>query len=254
MTERILVTGTGSGLGSTLLEMLGTASLTREIDPRKHWNDVPYDTIVHCAIDLTNDQTSLLPSDLVYRNVALIQDVLRIPHRKFIHISSVDVYPKSSGLKLENDDLGAIPEDSSHRAVKLACEAALTASNTPHLILRPTALLGQTARPNSLIRMTRDPRCQLTLSPASTFNYVLHRQVGDFILTALRKGLCGIFNLAASKNLRLDEIAGIVGASPDYGNFLYCVGEIDNAKANAVCPSFAMDSAQVVNAFMREFV
>jgi nucleoside-diphosphate-sugar epimerase len=253
MIERILVTGTDSGLGSTLLEALGSDSLTRGVDPSERWDDAPYEAIIHCAIDLTDDQTSLSPIDPVSRNVALLQNVLRIPHRMFIHISSVDVYPKSDGPKREDAALGTIPKDKSYRAVKLSCEAALTASDRPHLILRPTALLGLTARPNSLIRMIRDPGCQLTLNPASAFNYVLHRQVGDFILTALRDGLSGVYNLAANGNLRLDEVAEIVGANPGYGDFLYRVGEIDNAKAKAVYPCFAMDSAQIVTAFMKEF-
>ena len=253
MTKRVLVTGTDSGLGSTLLETLGSESLTRGIDPSERWDDAPYDAIIHCAIDLTDDRSNPSPFDPASRNVALLQNVLRIPHRMFIHISSVDVYPESDSPKREDTALGTIPKDNSYRAVKLACEAALTASDRPHLILRPTALLGPTARPNSLIRMIRDPGCQLTLNPASTFNYVLHRQVGDFIQTALRDGLSGVYNLAASGNLRLDEVAEIVGAIPGYGGFMYCVGEIDNAKAKALLPSFAMNSAQVVTAFMKEF-
>jgi hypothetical protein len=254
MTEQILVTGTVSSLGSTLLEILGTVSLIREIDPREHWDDAPFYTIVHCAIDLTNDQTSSILSDSVYRNAALIQNALRIKHRKFIHISSVDVYPETSGLKLGNDTLAAILEDSYYRVVKLTCEAALAANDRPHPISRPTALLSQPARPNSLIKSTHDPGSQLTLNTASIFNFVLHRQVGDFILTALRNWLSGVYNLAASKNLRLDEIARIVRANPEYGKFLYRVCEINNAKAKTVYPNFTMDGAPVTATFMKEFV
>jgi nucleoside-diphosphate-sugar epimerase len=253
MIERILVTGTDSGLGFTLLETLGSESLTRGIDSSERWDDAPYDAIIHCAIDLSDDRSNPSLIDPASRNVALLQNVLRIPHRMFIHISSVDVYPESDNPKRDDTALGTIPKDNSYRAVKLACEAALTASDRPHLVLRPTALLGLTARPNSLIRMIHDPGCQFTLNPASTFNYVLHSQVGDFIQTALRDGLSGVYNLAASGNLRLDEVAEIVGANPSYGDFLYRVGEIDNAKAKALHPSFAMNSAQVITAFMKEF-
>ena len=51
MADRILVTGTGSGLGQALLEQLGTSELTRADDPAALKESTPYDAIVHCAFD-----------------------------------------------------------------------------------------------------------------------------------------------------------------------------------------------------------
>lgn len=248
MANRILVSGTKSGLGASLLNWLGTDSLTRTDNPADLWGRPAYDAIVHCAIDLTRDN-----SNAITKNVALLHDVMRIPHRLFVQISSVDVYSNTKGKRREIDELGAIPEDASYRAVKLACELALRNTNKPNLVLRPTALLGKTARPNSLIKMMHNPNCRLTLSPKSIFNYVRHRQISEFIKVAIRNGHVGIYNVASTGNLRLDEIAAIVGARPEYGHYKYEVGDVDNTKAKAIFPDLSMTSAQTIAAFTKEF-
>lgn len=248
MANRILVSGTKSGLGASLLNWLGTDSLTRTDNPADLWGRPAYDAIVHCAIDLTKDN-----SNPITKNVALLHDVMRIPHRLFVQISSVDIYPNTKGKRREIDELGAIPEDASYRAVKLACELALRNTNKPNLVLRPTALLGKTARPNSLIKMMHNPNCRLTLSPKSIFNYVRHRQISEFIKVAIRNGHVGIYNVASTGNLRLDEIAAIVGARPEYGHYKYEVGDVDNTKAKAIFPDLSMTSAQTIAAFTKEF-
>tara|TARA_Y100001934_G_scaffold282880_1_gene399011 strand:- start:13005 stop:13754 length:750 start_codon:yes stop_codon:yes gene_type:complete len=248
MANRILVSGTQSGLGASLLNWLGTDSLTRTDNPADLWARPTYDAIVHCAIDLTGDN-----SKLITKNVALLNDVMRIPHRLFVQISSVDVYPNTEGKRRESDELSAIPKDGSYRAVKLACELAIGNTDNPILVLRPTALIGKTARPNSLIKMMHDPNCCLTLSPKSIFNYVRHRQVSEFIKVAIRNGYTGIYNIASTGNLRLDEVAAIVGARPEYGHYNYEVGDVDNSKAKAVFPGLSMTSAQTIAAFTKEF-
>ena len=247
MANRILVSGTKSGLGASLLNWLGTDSLTRTDNPADLWGRPAYDAIVHCAIDLTRDN-----SNPITKNLALLHDVMRIPHRLFVQISSVDIYPNTKGKRQEIDELGAIPEDASYRAVKLACELALRNTNKPNLVLRPTALLGKTARPNSLIKMMHNPNCRLTLNHKSIFNYVRHRQICEFIKVAIRNGHTGIFNIASTGNLRLDEIAAIVGARPEYGHYKYEVGDVDNSKAKAIFPEFSMTSAQTIAAFTKE--
>ena len=59
MANRILVSGTKSGLGASLLNWLGTDSLTRTDNPADLWGRPAYDAIVHCAIDLTSDKLAV---------------------------------------------------------------------------------------------------------------------------------------------------------------------------------------------------
>lgn len=247
MTRRILVTGTDSGLGRALLDRFGTTALTRREDPLALQQEAPFDAVVHCAFDHSPDDDATK----IKANLALFDAVHAIPCRCFIYISSIDVYPKGGVPRHESETVSPMPDDDPYRTIKIACEARLRSNAGQHLILRPTALLGRSARPNSLIRMMRDPQCSLSLSPASRFNYVLHEHIGHFILSALREGLNGIFNIATTGNLRLDEVAEILAARPEYGKFLYDVGDIDNRKAQSVLPELGQSSRDTVEAFMK---
>lgn len=101
--------------------------------------------------------------------------------------------------------------------------------------------------------MLRNPTSSLTLHQDSTFNYVLHRQLGDFVAAALRDELQGIYNIAATGNVSLKEVAALLGATPQFGDFLYEVGQIDNSKAKRAVPDFAMSSSQIITQFVKEF-
>ena len=247
MADRILVTGTGSGLGQALLEQLGTSGLTRADDPAALRESTPYDAIVHCAFDHSPKDDA----EKIEANLNLFEAVRSIPCRRFVYISSIDVYPKGKGPKLENQQVLPAPTDDSYRTIKLACEARLENSDENNLILRPTALLGKTARPNSLIRMLQDPNCSLSLAPDSRFNYVTHHQLGAFILRALHDGLSGVYNIATTGSLRLREVAEILATCPQYGKFHYDVGDIDNRKARSVLPELARSTRDIVEEFMK---
>ena len=249
MFERILVTGTKSGLGAALLDRFGTAALTREDDPADLKDDNIYDAIIHCAFDhAIFDNNSKIRS-----NLALFDAVRIIPCKRFVYISSIDVYPTPAGRRQEDMPITATRDDNAYRATTIACEARLLADCGQFLILRPTALLGAKARPNSLMRMRSDPSCKLTLAPESAFNYVLHRQISDFIFSALRNDVTGIFNIASADNISLGEVAQLVNARPEYGKFRYEVGNIDNRKAQSVLTEFARSSRSVIEEFMKTF-
>ena len=125
-------------------------ALTRADNPAEFWEHSAYDAIVHCAIDLAEGV-----DDPVSKNVSLLKDVCRIPHRLFEYTSSVDVYPNVDGACGKTTRLARYRPMLPTR-IKLACEQVLADTGTASLVLRPTALLGSTARPNSLIRMRRD--------------------------------------------------------------------------------------------------
>ena len=78
MADRILVTGTGSGLGQALLEQLGTSGLTRADDPAALRESTPYDAIVHCAFDHSPKDDA----EKIEANINLFEAVRSIPCRR----------------------------------------------------------------------------------------------------------------------------------------------------------------------------
>lgn len=250
MPKRILVTGTASGLGRYLLDRYGTTSITRNDHPENHIKDSPYDAIIHCAIDKQEKDNA---SKATTRNITLLKRVVRIPHHTFIQISSTDVYQKSVGIKSEESETIERYDKTPYEAIKLSCESFVTAWPSNHLIIRATAMLGKSARPNSLMHMLLNPKHELSLHPKSTFNYILHRQIGDFIISALKANHTGVFNLASSGNLTLADAAKQVKAEPSFGNFQYFTPNIKNDKAKIVLPDLEHDSAWAINEFMKEY-
>lgn len=240
-----LITGSSSGLGKYLHDNLGGDSLNR----KKITTDGA-DVIIHCAFNSENNPKDL---DQYYNdNVLLTKRLTKIPHKKFIFISSVDVYPKNTQKHLEDEILDINNVDSLYGKAKLMSEQVVKKNCSNFLILRCSALLGKDARRNSLIRILQDNNPSLTLSEESAFNYILHSDVLNFIKLSIEKDLQGIYNLASSKNITLKEVASFLKKQVTFGDYVYNVGNIDNRKAKAISRVFKKTSQKIIGEFIRK--
>lgn len=90
-----LITGASSGLGKYLHKNLGGAPLTRQASNKKkeRIKKIGVNVIIHCAFNSDRNPKSV--EQYFQDNVSLTEELTKIPHKKFIFISSVDVYPKS---------------------------------------------------------------------------------------------------------------------------------------------------------------
>ena len=250
----LLISGTGSGLGRYLHRRFGGVAVTRETDVEAliEAGSEPFDAIVHCAVNAAIDPPGEAMAGYFEDNVLLTERLTRVAQRAFVYLSTVDVYAPTDDVHRE--DVTPAPGEAKgpYPVAKLISEAMVRACAEGPLVLRPTALLGRDTRPNSLIRMLTEDDCELTLAAESEFNYVLHADIGDFIALALEQGLTGVYNLASSGNVRLGELADRFGRSPRFGDFRYCVGRIDNAKAAALLPVFGRSSMETAEAFEKE--
>ena len=86
-------------------ERFGGTALTRTDDPRDLSSEDRFDIILHCAIN-TRDRPE---GDGLYRfvndNLLLTDRLLDLPHAVFVHVSSVDVYPKNDAEHTETEAL-----------------------------------------------------------------------------------------------------------------------------------------------------
>jgi nucleoside-diphosphate-sugar epimerase len=251
---RILVTGTRSGLGKYVHENLGGLALTRHTpaEERKKIKNSIVDVIIHCAFNSRRGVNSDNLYQYIQDNVNLTEELVSIPHKKFIFISSIDVYPKRKGNHSEDEIIDIDSLNGIYGITKLMSESIIKNQCRNYLILRASALLGKYSRKNSLLRILEDKDCTLTLSGNSRFNYVLHSDVLDFIKFSIEHDIKGIYNLASSDNITLSEVAEMTDKKVKFGSYFYDAGNIDNSKISSVFPAFKKTSKEVIAQFIGE--
>ena len=246
-----LIAGASSGLGASLLRRFGGQAFQRGGDAAQAAADhgKPFDLIVHCAVDMAKAVTHDNIESYFRNNVELTRTLLEIPHRRFVYLSSIDVYPKSTALCREDAAINAHDISGVYGVAKYYAEALVRGHATAPLILRASALLGPGMRENSLLRMLKTPGAPIGLSGASTFNYISHADVGDLIEAANAEGVSGIVNCSASSSVSLEDIRAHFGLSVRFGDFLYRTPDIDNGTAVALVPALGRSSLEIVQHF-----
>jgi len=185
----LLVTGTTSGLGKYIASVTQCHSWNRgEPIPERY-----YHTVIHCAHDRTSP----------YQNLDILERLFAIPCRKFVYISSIDVHQPSSMYAMN----------------KMRCERFVRSSYDDYLIVRPGAMIGKYARPNTIMKMLRDEA--LTVNAESTFGLVHHSEVWQAINLMPEK------TITVSGDIHtLEHYAKTYGKNPQYGNFFYKSPEV----------------------------
>jgi nucleoside-diphosphate-sugar epimerase len=251
---KILTIGTTSGLGRHMHESLGGIALNTNtsVEEREALKKTGVDVIVHCAFNplMAVDSNTLF--GYIKDNVLLTEEVVSIPHGKFVYVSSVDVYPKVSGMHSEEEIIEIDSVDNLYGITKLMSEAIVRGRSDNYLILRSSAMLGKHSRKNSLIRMVEEDECVLSLSGDSRMNYVLHTDVSDFIRLSIDNNLNGIYNMTSSEDITLLEVADLLGRKVKFGSYVYDVGDIDSNRARSVSPAFNKTSREVIEQFVKE--
>src|SRR5688572_17366019 len=94
---KILITGNASGLGRYLYENLPNAvGLGREDNLEKISKGNRFDAIIHCAFKRCQDSNSAELPQVLEDNLFLTEKLFKVPHEKFIYLSSNTVYPPDS--------------------------------------------------------------------------------------------------------------------------------------------------------------
>ena len=246
---RVLVTGAARGLGRYLHLETGGEGLTRaNAEEVLGWAvaGAGFDVILHCAFPSAKRVSERDMASYVQDSVLLTRRLLGVKHGVFVFVSSVDVYPAGEGLRREEDEIEAAAGISPYGLAKLMCEALVKEVAPRWLILRPVQLLGSHGRPNSVTRILEGDRAVLSLTEDSEVNCILHADVLAFLRSALRGGLEGVYNLAASANATLGEIAAAHTKEPEWGAHRYEIGEISNAKAAGILEIFRRSTIENV--------
>lgn len=255
-TMKILVTGTGGGLGRHLAHAFNAIEVNRTTPLTDTVANLtkPLDAIIHCAANNAPDVQMSELYGYLQDNVFLTEQLVRIPHHVFIQISTVAIYPPVDTVHTEDSLLSTETASHAYSMTKMMSEAIVREQCEKHLILRPTAMLGTHSRPNSAIRILTKENCRLSLSGKSAFNYILHDDVTTFIQTCLDEDITGTFNLASEGRMTLEDIAAQYLRRAEFGTFLYQIGTIDNTKAKAILPAFGRKSEETLQIFAKHYL
>lgn len=253
-SQKFLITGHKSGLGRYLYEQFGGIGLERNV-PDDKFEQIKLegvDTIVHCAFNRAKEVNSKNLYQYLSDNIFLTKKLVKIPHKKFIFISSVDVYPKNSSSHNEEKDIPLGSITNLYAITKLMSESIVMKMCPNYLILRCATLLGIYSRQNSLTKIAEEENPVLTLAASSVMNYVRHSQIADFIKHAIENNLSGVYNLASTENITLARVADLLKKKVRFGSYSYIVGNISNRKVSKVSPTFTRTSEDIIREFIKE--
>tara|TARA_R110002074_G_scaffold219594_1_gene390230 strand:+ start:766 stop:1458 length:693 start_codon:yes stop_codon:yes gene_type:complete len=209
-TNKILVTGVTSGLGKYIYENVpDCVGLTR--GNRHYVLKDEYDLIIHCAFSSERGNDVSDNFDFIDSNILLTNELVNTKHTKFIYISSLAVYDEGY---------------SNYKSTKLYSESIVEKKSDNFLIVRVPAMLGVDIRPNSIWKILNEKKPQLTLHQDSTFNYVLHSDVLDYILS----GVSGISDFISDENITLGKVNEILDGSCIFGDYKFVTPELDGVK------------------------
>jgi nucleoside-diphosphate-sugar epimerase len=235
--NKILVTGANSGLGKFIASQIDCDTLTRS-NSHSFLGQVQvpsYDVIIHCAFNSKKDVKNYY--DIVQDNIFLTKDLCQISHKKFVFLSSVDVYEEENNL---------------YKTSKLMSESNVKNLATKPLILRCSAILGKTMRKNNFRKIIEDDAPELSLTSGSTFNYVLQEDILEFINIAIQKDYTGIVDFISSTNITLQEISGLVRKQVRFGNYEYKTPKLSSEDLAAVFPKAALSSKKNILRYLKD--
>jgi nucleoside-diphosphate-sugar epimerase len=195
--KKFLITGTKSGLGKFLFESIEDShGLTRD-----NFNDIKsesFDVIVHCAFNKENSITDY--AKYLNDNIVLTQELKKLKCKKFIYISSIDVYSENLSL---------------YATFKKLSE---TMMDDDDIILRCSAMVGKSMKANSLSKIYENVE-SISLSGESTMNYILYNDLLRFIIYVDQYK--GIIDFVANDFVTVESIKNLFNSKTRLGNYTY---------------------------------
>lgn len=234
--KHVVLTGTSSGLGKYFhLQypdswVVKTKTFEHDIDNiSKACTDI--DLVVHCAFDSSyrvDDYADYLRTNVIYTERLI--DSLK--PRKFIYMSSVNVY---------------LSKDTNYKLTKLISENLVRDKTEDNLILRCSAISGPTMRDNSAVRIFKYNNPELRLSAESSFNYILQKDIFDFVEKGAQEDIRGTYDFASSTYINLKEVCDRYDKRAAFGEVVYTTPVVSNEAIKGVFPQANRTSEEVLD-------
>jgi dTDP-4-dehydrorhamnose reductase len=250
----LLISGVNKGLGKYLHHHFQCDGFARgdSLPTNKK-----YDAVVHCAVSTAKEVTHDNLESYVDDNVSLTKRLCSLNYDKFIYISTVDVYPqKGDYYWKESDDIylsTSPPILSVYGTTKMISESIVMNTAPNWLIFRCSTILNHCSRPNATMKLLdTENHWDIFLHGNSTACFVLASDIARFIKMSLQDDLTGIYNLAGSEHISLNDMSEILGSNVTFGEYIYSLRKADNAKVCAIAPFFGKTFQEAIEQFRKE--
>ncbi|MBO98802.1 MAG: hypothetical protein CL730_00825 [Chloroflexi bacterium] len=186
-TNKILITGTKSGLGKYLSSFIkGTTNIETQNELNLHKSS-SFKIIIHCAGSNSHRFKDFLK--LIKNNIILTYKLLRFRSDLFVFFSTVDIFSDKFNF---------------FSLTKYISERIIIFFHSNFLIYRCSAMLGIDMRNNHVNKILSFKTEKLNLSFESEFRYITHQSIFEQILEDINSNKKGIFTLTSKnpKNLK----------------------------------------------------
>jgi len=243
---KILLSGGSSGFGRYLKENLGNCILYGRSNYTRHEN---VDVIIHCGWSRSFESSIM---DYVYEAVLHASNLIKIPHKKFIFLSTAKIYDgqriidwgeeMEESCKIDKRDLVGI-----YSSTKLLVEEMVTKRATNPVIIRPSSLMGKYTD-NSITKLAQMKPANLSIN--SVMNLVLYEHVMTFIQACFLLDITGVFNLVGKGNFSLSETTKDLGL---FGNHIETNGNLSYRKVDELLPNILQTSKNNYNTWKHNY-
>ena len=167
-------------------------------------------------------------------------------------ISSIGIYPQSHKVYSEESNF-EIKTRNNYEFLKIMSENFIQKSSKKFTILRVAGLLDKSSRINSIQKIISNNNKRISLSPNSTLNYILYEDLLNFIKIVMKQKKFGIFNVSASKNIKLIDLKNKLNLSNvKFGNYDYLTPKIDNTKARKEYANLKFTTYQNIKKYIKK--
>lgn len=203
-----LISGVKSGLGKYLYDNLpNSIGFCRESFNLVKRED--FHSIIHCAFNKENDISDYYK--YLEDNIFLTQELLNLPNKKFVYISTIDVLQSSP---------------TTYALFKRFAES-IVKKDPNALILRCSMMLGPTMKPNHITKI-KNNEPKIGLSSNSTFNYILMENLFEFFNSKDYLQYSGIVNFIANDSIELSKVKNYFNSTTDLGDYTYKTLDLDS--------------------------
>jgi len=241
--DKVAVIGAAGGIGRFLADRFKAVPFMRG-DTLGKLDGA--DTIIFCAAKAHFETSGTKLYSSLEDNLFLLERISKLPHKRFVYFSTVDLYPQDDLIYSEGEDLQIEKTRGGYPAFKLMGEAIVQERCNLPLMLRPTSLFGEGMRPNNISRLISGHTNGPTLSADASFNCVTYAMIASLIEAAISNGETGILNCAATGQVTLGDVARLCNYKGPFGSHHYVAPQLMNDKACALEPAFKRTSLEIV--------